>query len=358
MKEIIQLFFFFLLVIPSVHAQTYYNMWRGPGEAGKPEWIANTAMAYPFTGIQFTTADRFRGAVTGNGRWLFWDPTDAVTSQQNVVFINNNLNKIPTAAAGTEGSFVASRYVMTDIGTSGNIDAYFGYGRNRDVMLSCQMQKWLRINSYSGIAFWGNGQGEVNDTPSFLIANNYMEARLPLVVKDGAYTLIKNGITTTINGNVGNTASWMGTTSNHGLEIGSNGKSALFVDNSQNVLVGFDQKEGDAMSAELKDKYNLIVKKGVLSNDFAIAPNNAWADFVFDDEYPLRTLSEIEDYISRNGHLPDVPSAEKVANEGYTQHEMNKVLLQKIEELTLYIFKQQKEINRLKSEIQDKINIK
>ena len=54
----------------------------------------------------------------------------------------------------------------------------------------------------------------------------------------------------------------------------------------------------------------------------------------------------MESFIAENEHLPDVPSAAQVAEEGYSQHDMNKVLLQKIEELTLYIIKQQKEIEK------------
>ena len=116
------------------HAQTYYYMWRGPGESGKPEWIANSRLGYDFTGIQFTTADSFRGAISGNGRWVVWDPQDPVTTQQNVGFILNNLSQVDHSSLGTQGTIVANRYVMTDLSSSGSIDSYYGYGRNGDVI--------------------------------------------------------------------------------------------------------------------------------------------------------------------------------------------------------------------------------
>ncbi len=332
-------------------AQTYYYMWRGSGEAGKPEWIANSRLTYPFTGIQFRTADIFRGAVTGNGRWLFWDPFDSVTSEQNVNFILENLSKINHCAMGTHGTMVADRYVMTDLTSSGNIDSYYGYGRNGDVILSCQMQKWLRLNSYSGIACWGNGGGETNDNPHLLIASNYIEARTPFVQKDGAITHIKNNITTTLNSNSANTAAWFGTTTNHGIEIGTDGKSALYIGNGQNLFLGFDKAGADKIDDKLKGRYNVFVKSGVLSADYAVAPTGTWADFVFDRDYRLRPVDELEQYIDSCGHLPDIPSAEEVAAEGYSQHDINKALLQKVEELTLYIIEQQKEIERLKKSI-------
>ena len=71
----------------------------------------------------------------------------------------------------------------------------------------------------------------------------------------------------------------------------------------------------------------------------------------FNRDYTLKTIPEVEKFISENNHLPDVPSAEQVAEEGYSQHDMNKILLQKIEELTLYTIQQQKEIQELKTEL-------
>ncbi len=74
-----------------------------------------------------------------------------------------------------------------------------------------------------------------------------------------------------------------------------------------------------------------------------------WSDFVFDDGYNLRPLGEVERYIEANRHLPDIPSAQQVEEEGVDVGEMNKLLLQKVEELTLYIIDLQKQIDELKS---------
>ena len=67
-----------------------------------------------------------------------------------------------------------------------------------------------------------------------------------------------------------------------------------------------------------------------------------WADFVFEPEYKLPSLSELETYIKTNKHLPDVPSAADVIRDGLDLGEMNKILLQKIEELTLHLIEQDK----------------
>lgn len=79
----------------------------------------------------------------------------------------------------------------------------------------------------------------------------------------------------------------------------------------------------------------------------------AWPDYVFDSEYSLMPLEEVENYIQENGHLPNVPSAEEVELQGQNLGEMNKVLLEKIEELTLHLIEQQKEIEALKELVKE-----
>jgi len=72
------------------------------------------------------------------------------------------------------------------------------------------------------------------------------------------------------------------------------------------------------------------------------------ADFVFEDDYELRPLEEVESFINDNGHLPDIPSAAEMEKDGVGLAEMNKLLLQKIEELTLYVIELKKEIKEIK----------
>jgi len=85
-----------------------------------------------------------------------------------------------------------------------------------------------------------------------------------------------------------------------------------------------------------------------------------WPDFVFKNNYKLMPLSELKTYVDKNQHLPEVPSAAEVTKDGQNLGEMNKLLLKKVEELTLYLIekdKQMKEIMEHEQE-QDKINQK
>ena len=68
-----------------------------------------------------------------------------------------------------------------------------------------------------------------------------------------------------------------------------------------------------------------------------------WSDFVFENDYQLRSLEEVEAHINENGHLPEIPSEPEVLENGINLGEMDAKLLQKIEELTLYLIEQNKQ---------------
>lgn len=95
--------------------------------------------------------------------------------------------------------------------------------------------------------------------------------------------------------------------------------------------------------------YNLYVEDGVLTEAVKVANPQDWSDFVFAQGYHLRSLNDVEQFIKTNKHLPDVPSEKQIIEQGYyDQHEINKILLQKIEELTLYVIELNKSLDMVK----------
>jgi trimeric autotransporter adhesin len=78
---------------------------------------------------------------------------------------------------------------------------------------------------------------------------------------------------------------------------------------------------------------------------------NQWSDRVFEKNYSLMPLKDVEKFIEKNNHLPNVPSATEVVEKGVAMDEIVSKLLEKVEELTLYTIKQQKEIDALKKEV-------
>lgn len=75
--------------------------------------------------------------------------------------------------------------------------------------------------------------------------------------------------------------------------------------------------------------------------------------FCIRKNYKLRSLTEVESFIKTNKHLPEIPSAAEVEKNGASVGEMQSKMMQKIEELTLYIIEQQKQIESLKNEIKN-----
>ena len=75
-------------------------------------------------------------------------------------------------------------------------------------------------------------------------------------------------------------------------------------------------------------------------------------DYVFEEDYDLRTLDQVQDHVNQYGHLPEIPSAAEMETEGVALGEMNMLLLKKIEELTLYLLEQDKEIKKLNTKVQ------
>ena len=102
--------------------------------------------------------------------------------------------------------------------------------------------------------------------------------------------------------------------------------------------------------------WRLAVNGKIKAKDIKVETGSR--DFVFDKNYNLPTLKEVEKHVNEKGHLKDMPSTKEVEKNGVSLGEMNAKLLQKIEELTLYTIQQQKEIEELKSLVKELIETK
>jgi len=91
--------------------------------------------------------------------------------------------------------------------------------------------------------------------------------------------------------------------------------------------------------------YKLSVNGKVKAAEVIV--ESTWPDFVFADDYPLKALDKVEQYVKVNKHLPEIPSAKEVSENGVAVGEMQAKLLQKIEELTLYVIELKKESESL-----------
>lgn len=101
-------------------------------------------------------------------------------------------------------------------------------------------------------------------------------------------------------------------------------------------------------------EFKLAVDGGIYAEKVKVQLSEDWADFVFEEDYALRPLAEVEAFVKENKHLPEIPSASEVEQEGIDLAEMNSKLLQKVEELTLYIIEQEKRIQALEAKSSEK----
>ncbi len=124
------------------------------------------------------------------------------------------------------------------------------------------------------------------------------------------------------------------------------GKLMTFV-NSGNIGIGTSNPD-----------MKLTVKGNIHAEEVKIDLNVPAPDYVFKENYNLRSIAELEKFIIENSHLPEIPSAKEFEQNGVMQAEMDMNLLKKIEELTLYTIQQQKQIEKLESLVEQLIESK
>ena len=140
------------------------------------------------------------------------------------------------------------------------------------------------------------------------------------------------------------------------ITLGTFGTERMRITSAGNVLIG--------QTSQVNTSYKLDVAGNVRANELVINTNGA--DFVFNPQYKLPKLSDLKSYIDKEHHLPEIASADEMTKNGVALGELNTKLLQKVEELTLYLIdkdkqleKQQREITQQqhRSNAQQKINV-
>ena len=128
-------------------------------------------------------------------------------------------------------------------------------------------------------------------------------------------------------------------------------KDNLYLYNSTgNIYMSWRENGNVGIGTDAPGTYKLAVEGKVGAREVVVT-NSSWSDYVFKPDYKLRPLSEVQSFITANGHLPEVPSEKEVIANGQNLGEVNAILLKKIEELTLYLIEQQSEIDELKKAV-------
>ena len=126
----------------------------------------------------------------------------------------------------------------------------------------------------------------------------------------------------------------------------SNWRNTLTVTNDNKVYIGDTKPNGSYSGYKLGVDGDLVCKR-------AVVQIGSWADFVFAPDYQLMPLSELATYVAKERHLPGVPSEQEVVEKGISVGDMSATLMQKVEELTLYLIELKKENEVMKAQIVD-----
>ncbi len=134
---------------------------------------------------------------------------------------------------------------------------------------------------------------------------------------------------------------------NGSFEVNDTGQQAFFQANrgTKKVSIGTANTPTSIGGANIS-AYRLFVAGGILTEAIRVRVN--WADYVFDNDYNLKPLDEVEQHIKENKHLPNVPSGDQVDKQGIELGDMSRIQQEKIEELFLYTIAQDKEIKKQK----------
>ncbi|TSE10739.1 tail fiber protein [Aquimarina algiphila] len=212
-------------------------------------------------------------------------------------------------------------------------------------------------NGGNGAEFWQNEGGDlrlnINSTTNGLLIKENGSVGLGGAITinpntpDKNYLLFKNnGTSLGIIGSDGSISAnnpnnfGMYVYGNNDLEFWTNSGKRLVIKGNGNVGIGTTTPDSKlAVNGKIHAKEVKVDLTG-------------WPDYVFENDYELLSLQEVEYHIATKGHLPNIPSAVEVEKEGIQLGEMNAKLLQKIEELTLYMIAQNKKIEKLQQEVE------
>ncbi len=139
-----------------------------------------------------------------------------------------------------------------------------------------------------------------------------------------------------------------------GILNGSTTKEDIYLINQNSPVADFLvlKSSGNVGIGVVNPDSKLVVDGSVKSEEVVVEIVNG-PDYVFEEDYDLRTLKETKDYITQNKHLPEIPSAKEMEANGVGLADMNMRILKKIEELTLYQIELMERLEKAEKEIQE-----
>ena len=135
---------------------------------------------------------------------------------------------------------------------------------------------------------------------------------------------------------------------NFGIEMGAAGGDIYFTSAGYQCAMMVNGTTNNVGIGTIYPSHKLSVNGTIRTKEVIVETAN-WPDYVFSKDYVLPTLYSIEKYIKEHGHLPNIPSAKEIEVDGQALGDIQKKMMEKIEEMTLYIIQLNKEIEILKN---------
>ncbi|MBC7864881.1 MAG: hypothetical protein IAF38_18040 [Bacteroidia bacterium] len=294
-------------ILPAVDGTA--NQFLSTNGAGVVTWKSSTALAWGITGNSGTTASTAAIGSTVNNNFI------GTTDAKNLIVATNNLERMRITSAGNMGINYATPTEKFQIDNGvlklSSPNAYGG-----------PMMLFAASPTAGYVGDWG-----IEYVPTGTRGLNFWK---PFGSPNGG----NNYLFLADDGHVGVN------TNNPTGQLTVNGKTLI----GDPGLAGF---------MGLPGTYLLYVQQGILTEKVKVAVCTSvdWADYVFDSNYKLKSLNEVETFVAANKHLPNIPSAEEMVKEGNDLGKMDAKLLEKIEELTLYLIQQNKKMEEIQKEI-------
>ncbi len=133
--------------------------------------------------------------------------------------------------------------------------------------------------------------------------------------------------------------------------FGIYGSAWQFAVNRNDGTVYMGSSNLDNENLNLGTGYKLRVFGKIISEEVRVQLKNAWPDYVFENNYKKLSLNELEQFVKENKHLPNIPSAKEIEKDGQMLGDLQRKMMEKIEELSLYIIDQNKAIEALKKRV-------
>lgn len=254
--------------------------------------------------------------------------------------VKNTLNANPVSltsefstSANVQTQYVGSRNIGSGGSIAGRFEAFGGGGGSNTGIIAYVQDGTSNIGistsvtattGQTGYGIYASAYGSGTNYAAYLSGKTYISDRLLIGTTSATAKL-----------NVLNSDTALTT-----FKVYANGGNRLLVDGKGRVMIG---------TTTPANGYALSVKGKVICDELKVELSANWPDYVFSKNYKLLSIDEVESHINEFNHLPGIPAAAEMEANGISVGEMQTKLVEKVEELTLYIIQLKKEIETLKN---------